>query len=72
MTRQIGFSPKVIADLIASIVAFLVLAVALGLDPVLAAALSKFVGTLGGIWAGPGDVVTTNPSVEPGDHALRP
>ena len=54
--RTHGLSPKVIADLLTTIIAFVLSASVVQLDPVLAAAVSKALGTLSGIVAGPGQV----------------
>jgi hypothetical protein len=54
--RQIGISPKLIADLLTSVIAFLVVAEALGLDPVLSAAIAKALGTVAAFATSPGVV----------------
>lgn len=58
-TRQKGLSPKLVADFIVSVVAFVLLAVA-GLDvnedPVTLAFLAKAAGSIAGVLVGPGRV----------------
>ena len=51
-----GISPKVIADLIVSALAFALTAGVIDIDPELAAVISKLLGTLAGVIAGPGKV----------------
>lgn len=58
-----GISPKVLADLFVSFVAFALTAGVIEIDPVLAATISKLLGSLAGVIAGPGNVVV---DVEPG------
>lgn len=57
MHKTKGVSPKVLADLFASVGMFLLTALGAGLDPVTAAVISKAIGTLAGVIAGPGKVV---------------
>jgi hypothetical protein len=62
--RQHGISPKLVADLLTSIVAFAVTYFGIDLDPVLSAGIAKGVGFIAGFLVGPGTVevaaVTTN------------
>lgn len=55
-TKQVGASPKLVVDLVTTIIAFLITKYAAGLDPVTAAAISKGLGTLAGVFAPPGTV----------------
>lgn len=55
-TRQKGFSPKLLADLVVSVVTFAVAYFGVELDPALSAAIAKAVGLLAGVIVGPGDV----------------
>ena len=55
--RTLGLSPKVFADFLVSVVAFLVAAGVVHLDPVAAAALAKVLGSAAAIAASPGHVV---------------
>lgn len=55
--KTLGISPKVIADLIVSVVSFAVLNYGASLDPEVAALIGKTLGTVGGVFAGPGTVV---------------
>lgn len=68
--RQIGLSPKLIADFVTSVVAFLLAAGVLKLDPIAAAALAKTLGSLAAFWAPPGAV--TAPDVGPASDQLLP
>lgn len=54
--RTRGLSPKVLWDLTVTVVAFLVTAGVVSLDPEVAALISKLLGTAAGVWAGPGKV----------------
>lgn len=56
--RTIGISPKVVADLLVSVAAFLVAYLPLGIDPVLAATVGKLLGTVAAYLAAPGTVAT--------------
>lgn len=60
-----GISPKLIADLLVSVATFIVAYPALGLDPVLAAAIAKALGTLAAAIAGPGDVIAVDQPKDP-------
>jgi hypothetical protein len=57
--RTRGISPKVIADLVVSVLTFILTAGVVELDPATAALISKALGTLAGIAARPG-AVTVN------------
>lgn len=65
MSKQIGISPKVIADLIVSVLGFVLAHYAVELDPEVAAAIGKVAGSIAAFFTSPGTVVTSNPSVEP-------
>lgn len=54
--RQIGISPKLVADLLVSVAAFLVAYLPFGLDPVTAAAVGKVLGSVAAFLASPGVV----------------
>ena len=54
--RTKGISPKVLADLVISLLTFALTAGVIELDPVLAAGISKFLGTVAAVIAGPGEV----------------
>lgn len=56
-TRQVGVSPKLIADLVVSVVTFAVLAAGLELDEATSAAIAKVAGFIVGAIVGPGKVV---------------
>lgn len=51
-----GISPKVVADAVTSVVAFVLAHFVIGIDPVAAAAISKAAGSVAAAIAGPGAV----------------
>lgn len=65
MTKQIGVSPKVVASAVTGILVYLVTKLGLHLDPMLEQAINVIAMIAAGVLAPPGDVVTTNPSVDP-------
>lgn len=60
--RQIGISPKLIADLLVSVAAFLVAYPVFGLDPVAAAAVGKALGSVAAFVTSPGVVQFYEPA----------
>lgn len=61
MTKQLGISPKILTDLATTVVGFVLAKYAVGLDPVIAAAIGKVAGTVAAFFASPGSVVTVAP-----------
>lgn len=53
-----GLSPKVAADFIVTVLAFVFANFAINIDPEYAAAVAKVLGSLAGYLASPGQVVT--------------
>lgn len=53
-----GASPKVLWDLAISVLSFAITAGLIDIDPATAALISKALGTLAGVIAGPGEVVS--------------
>lgn len=56
-TKQRGLSPKLLTDLIVSVLTYLALNFGVELDEETSAAVAKVVGFLAGVLVGPGDVV---------------
>lgn len=74
MTRnaiaQKGISPKLLADLIVSVLTFLLTYFGVELDPTLSAAIAKLAGFAAGAIVGPGRVVVEK--VGPASDSLLP
>lgn len=56
MYRQIGLSPKLVADAVASVIGYALTRYAVGLDPLAAAAIAKALGSVAAYFVGPGKV----------------
>lgn len=54
--KTVGVSPKVIVDALVSVIAYLLTAGVIDIDPALAAAISKALGSLAAVIASPGAV----------------
>ena len=60
--KTLGISPKVLADLFASVASYALTKYGVGLDALTAAAISKAIGSIAGVIAGPGTVVPKAPA----------
>jgi hypothetical protein len=58
MTKQLGISPKIIADLIVTVGGYLLTKYGAGLDATTAALISKGLGTIAAYFTAPGTVIT--------------
>ena len=54
--KTVGVSPKLLADLFASVAGFALLKYGVDLDATVSAAVGKIIGTIAGAIAGPGSV----------------
>lgn len=61
MYKQLGLSPKLIADLFASVAGYVLAKYGAGLDPVASAAVGKAIGSVAAYIAHPGTVVIDDP-----------
>lgn len=57
MSKTKGISPKVLADLFASVAGYALTKYGVGLDPTLSAIIGKAIGTVAGYIANPGTVI---------------
>lgn len=70
-TTQNGVSPKLLADLIVSIVIFAAAYFGVELDPALSAAIGKAAGFIAGAIVGPGDVSVQTVGPASDDKLMR-